>query len=241
MKALIAFSVLLIGSVLSCSYPDFSEASAVKFQDTVQPIVTVNGNTVDTAYLYTPYHDGGGRLFDDKDGILNCNDHTLITKSEGEVNTNVPGTYYLKYSATDSLGNTIGSATRTVHVVENSINFINGSYNVSCTCTAVSPSVKTIETVESYTTLVIPENENNRFNIGSLEIGREKIVASALKTGTVLNAHCFSADYHVIEFSGTLDAAKNTFTIESTVYPYSPRVTYKCRNVFTKALVQTFN
>lgn len=241
MKWLVFLSFASTILISGCANVDSSYA--VQFQDTIAPIIKLNGRIVDTAYLHAPYNDRGAGIYDDRDGIAGCNDFTLMTEYSGEVNTHIPGIYYLQYNAKDSLGNPLTSITRTVHVVENNANFLVGNYGVVCTCTAVSSgSSNYTVTTESYTSTIIPGTTNNYFEIITLNIGRENVIPSTMLKGSLIEVGNLGLrDYHsASNGSGTLSATKNTFTIESIVYPFSPAVIYKCKNIFTKALTQDF-
>ena len=78
-------------------------------QDTVPPVVTLNGDNPMYLFEGTPFTDPGATATDDVDGSVN------VTVS-GTVDANKAGTYTLTYSATDAAGN-VGRASRTVNVV----------------------------------------------------------------------------------------------------------------------------
>jgi len=200
--------------------------------------IILNGNKVDTAYLYSQYYDHFARVQEDTDGVLNCNDSKLITNSTGTINTQLPGTYYLHYNANDSKGNVLTTVTRTVHVVENSTSFLNGNYDVACTCTSVAGPISTSSS-HNYTATVAPNPGKDQFDLIGLHIGAERISTNATLNGHSINLGYFSPDYdHVSSsISGSLSATKNSFIINSKVYRYAPRVTYNCKNIYTKQLI----
>ena len=80
------------------------------YDDTVPPVITVNGDNPATVELGSTYTDAGASAFDAFHG------DTPVTSS-GSVDTNTVGSYTITYSATDKNGNT-ATATRTVNVVD---------------------------------------------------------------------------------------------------------------------------
>ncbi len=84
---------------------------SVTVADTLAPVVSLVGYSTVTQTCRTPYVETGVNASDACYGDLSA----AVTVS-GSVNTNVPGTYTLTYSAKDAAGN-VGSATRTVVVV----------------------------------------------------------------------------------------------------------------------------
>ena len=78
--------------------------------DTTAPIITLNGNTIDTIATGETYSDLGATASDTIDG-------TLLVTSSGAVDTATAGRYTLVYTATDSAGNT-GTNTRTINVLD---------------------------------------------------------------------------------------------------------------------------
>jgi hypothetical protein len=80
--------------------------------DTTKPVVTLTGSAIMTVECHTSFADPGASASDTCAG-------TLTVSTTGTVNVNSPGSYTLTYSATDPTGN-IGSATRTVNVVDTS-------------------------------------------------------------------------------------------------------------------------
>ena len=90
-------------------------------EDTVPPVVTLNGNNPEYVQVGKTYTDAGATASDNIDG-------TLSAIASGTVNTNTVGTYTITYTATDADGN-VGTAARSVHVV----NF-DGTYSVNEQC-----------------------------------------------------------------------------------------------------------
>jgi len=82
----------------------------VNVVDTIGPVITLNGNNPETVECGGIYTDPGATATDACEGAL------AVTPS-GSVNAAVPGTYFITYTASDSLSNTSVN-TRTVNVVD---------------------------------------------------------------------------------------------------------------------------
>lgn len=230
----IPFLLLLI-SLMSCDNTEATDASANKSYTEI----AIEGKKVDTAYMFVPYADQGATVKSYTDGIINnCPELIIWASVAGSVNTNIPGTYILNYTADDSLGAPLAPVSRTVHVVENSSNFLNGLYAVSCTCTAASGPKKPIITTENYTAVVNPASGRGHFQLVPLNIGAEQIIPQASLSGTNISVGYFSANYHYPNSiaGGTLSPAKNSFTIETEFQRYSPATMFYCRNIYEKLL-----
>jgi hypothetical protein len=80
--------------------------------DTLAPVITLNGNNPDTAYLNGTYTDPGATAIDNVDGDISS---SIVVS--GSVNTSTAGTYTLWYKATDAWGNS-DSVSRTVVVID---------------------------------------------------------------------------------------------------------------------------
>lgn len=78
--------------------------------DTTAPAITVLGDNPLTLPIGATFTDPGATALDETDGAVDVT-------SEGEVNTAVPGSYIITYSATDAAANT-ATAARTVNVVD---------------------------------------------------------------------------------------------------------------------------
>jgi hypothetical protein len=103
-----------------------SATRTVTVVDTAAPVISVIGGDI-TVECHTSYADAGATADDACEGAV------AVTAS-GAVNVNVPGTYTISYTATDSAGNSAG-ATRTVTVVDTtapSITINGGNATVEC-------------------------------------------------------------------------------------------------------------
>lgn len=232
-RSYVAVLFLLVFAVVSCEN-DENEETLLREK---KPVILLQGKAIDTAFLYTNYHDPGASVFEDKDGKISCNDYVLVSDVENTLNNRLPGTYYIHYNAKDSTGKKLAAVTRTVHMVENSTTFLNGNYDVVCTCSAIAASSSPTVSTESYTAVAVPQGEKDCFELFTLKIGYEKVVSSVHLADATLDVGFFSTDYARVSTSGTLSPSKNSFTIESTSYPFSPAITYSCTNVYTKHLL----
>jgi hypothetical protein len=119
-----------------------------KKDDTEAPVVSLSGASEMTISLGTAFSDPGATATDDEDG-------TLTPSASGTVDYNKKGTYTISYTATDKAGNT-GSATRTVHVVNDAEIFAGTYANSTDTCVSTPPSAfsATVATSDSVNNLI---------------------------------------------------------------------------------------
>jgi hypothetical protein len=110
-------SVFALGATtVTCTAADAALNSAtpttfaVRVVDTTPPVVTLNGGASITIEAGSAFTDPGATAVDLVNG-------SRPVTASGTVNTPVPGTYTLTYTATDASGNT-GTATRAVTVVD---------------------------------------------------------------------------------------------------------------------------
>ncbi len=88
-----------------------SATRTVNVVDTTPPVIVVAGANPVTAEAGAPYVDAGASATDNVDGAV------AVTASGLPINTSVPATFTVTYTATDSSGNS-ATATRTVNVVD---------------------------------------------------------------------------------------------------------------------------
>jgi hypothetical protein len=206
--------------------------------DTTPPQIRLNGLPIDTAFLHTRYHDKSVSLLDEINGELRCVDEGTQLKTEGYVDTRIAGTYTLSYTGHDNAGNISPTLTRTVHVVQNSIAFLTGDYNVTYTCTAFTRGVEssTVST-GTYKATLIPGQQNGYFELISVNTGALfKAVDRGYLEGNKMMVDYWDSDFAKTEASGYISADKNSFTIEATTFMYT-YLYYKCTNVYTKQVV----
>jgi hypothetical protein len=85
----------------------------VNVVDTTKPVITLLGTTPIDIEVGSSYTDAGATALDNYDGDIT----SLIVKT-GSVNTNLVGTYTIKYNVEDANGNAAIEVTRTVNVVD---------------------------------------------------------------------------------------------------------------------------
>ena len=110
--------------------------------DNTKPVITRNGANV-TVTQGNTYTDAGATAFDTQDGDLTAQ---IVTVNP--VNTNVLGTYTVRYNVTDSAGNIADEVTRTVTVVAAPV------------VPAVVPAVQGVEEEVETEEEVVDEEEN---------------------------------------------------------------------------------
>ena len=98
-------------STSATSTPAVSSSGAGGAINGIPPVIVVIGDNPLTIAATSTYIDAGAKAFDSEDNTITQN---IITTSN--VNSEIAGTYSVKYSVTDSRGNTT-SATRTVNVI----------------------------------------------------------------------------------------------------------------------------
>ena len=100
----------------------------VNVVDTTAPVITVNGANPTTVECGSTYTDAGATASDQCVG-------TVSVSSSGTVNTAVPGSYTITYTANDGNGNT-ATATRTVNVVDSTapVVTISGGNTLTAEC-----------------------------------------------------------------------------------------------------------
>ena len=195
-------------------------------KDTIAPVLKLT-KKIDTAYLNTLYEDPQAELVD--------RGRCINAEITGSVNTAVIGTYYLDYDYTDEAGNQAATVTRTLHVVENGASFLNGNYNVNYTCTAKRSGASDPKiTATNYLATVSTNTINNRFEIVQLNVGPESVIPISTLSGYAIHLEFFRNSDCIS--SGTVSPSKNSFTIQTSTYDEAQRITYVCKNVFTKKL-----
>lgn len=210
----------------------------LKTIDTIPPVINLQGKINDTACQHSIYRDPGATVLDKKNGWLSCADD-IVLQTQGEVNTTLTGSYLLTYSAVDSAGNFAATVSRTVHVVENNAAFLNGVYNVVCTCTTIADkSAGAIITTDQFIAAISTGAVNSRFELSALRVGPLNVISSPYLSGNSIYAAYYisPADFQQGGSSaiGSLSPTKDTFTIETIAHKWAPSVTYICRNVYTK-------
>lgn len=188
--------------------------TACSKKDTTFPVISLKGDALEVVTLNSPYSDAGATATDDLDGVL-------TVETDGSVDTNFAGIYYIIYSATDAAGNQ-ANATRTV-VVRNEAEIYNGNYN-TMTLTGIDTSYYTASSTISSTL-------NNRiWLVGYSDVPTAAVYADLrhdtitvpvqmVNAGTPLLLHSFSgsgfiktiSDHKVFEISFTDSVGVNIY------------------------------
>jgi hypothetical protein len=127
-----------------------------------------------------------------------------------------------------------------VSVVENSTTFLNGNYTVVCSCSVLPQGNSTPSFVSStYTAAVLSSERRNEFQISRLNLGPVNVMPGAHLNGSDITLSYYDRDLNYTDgsedtFKNTLSPSKTSFTIETKVMPWSPLVTYHCKNVYSK-------
>lgn len=195
------------------------------------------GKKTDTTFLNGDYKDEGAYL------IYHKNERSFRDeiKGKGSVNTASLGTYYIDYDFTDSLGNHSATVTRTVHVIEHRYTYLNGLYDVACSCTITSnESGKTELLASTYTAEVSSSSNKDDILIKYLRVGPEDLQPYTTLIGDTIIMNYYSRDLQSSNGNngkGYLMPDKNSFVVFSLARPYAAKKTYQCKNVFTKKLI----
>lgn len=211
--------------LISCEEHSASKKANEIDQDTIAAEIKLIGKLHDTCFLNLYYKDPGAFVTGEK---LNSD---LLGK--GKVNSSVPGDYYLDYDFSDEAGNQSATVTRTVHVQANSTDFLIGSYDVACTCTAISVDPKKPDYSSlTYTAAVKGYPAHDHFELVNLNIGSEFVIPI-----TFLKHNQIQVSFYrngLTSASGTLAASRESFTIECKDDDDLLNTKYYCKNVFTK-------
>ena len=132
---------------------------AVSCNDTIQPVINLEGSTDFEVSLNTEYVDPGATAKDNKNGDISA----LIVVTGTEVNTNQTGTYPRYYDVEDESGNRATRVVRNVTVV-NDADFLIGTYTATSNCGATNTNDYNAEVTAS-------ENINNSISINILLVG----------------------------------------------------------------------
>lgn len=241
MKSLGFLIPILFYLCSSCELVEDNRMLLNSSRDSIPPVLQFNGAAHDTAFLFTRYTDPGVKLMDEKAGDLFIYREGRV-ETDGEVNTRLPGTYTITYSARDAAGNAAIALTRTVNVVENSTAFLNGNYTVACTCSILPQGSSTPSIVSStYTAAILSSPRRDQFQISRLNLGPVNVMPGAHLNGSSIHLEYYDRELNYTDgsekvYKNELSPSKNSFTLETGVMPWSPLVTYHCKNVYTKQI-----
>ena len=109
-------AILLAGTaamfINACGGSDVDIVDDIIGEDNIAPVITLNGDATVNVTKGTSYTDEGATATDNVDPVV-----TVLTSGVELIDVNVPATYTVTYTATDTAGN-IGTAYRTVIVVD---------------------------------------------------------------------------------------------------------------------------
>lgn len=229
-------SILVILFPFVVSFAGCGVDSDSTISKTETPKIYIIGKKTDTTYLYGSYKDEGAFVIYEKNGRFLREE--IIGK--GSVNTASLGAYFIDYDYADSLGNHSATATRTIYVVEHKLAYLNGNYDVACSCTVTSDeSGKTEQIKSTYTAEVSTSSNSNDITLKYLRVGPEDLQPNTTLKGDSIIISYYSRDLQLSNGNcgnGYLLPDKNSFVINSLARPFSIKKTYVCRNTFTKKL-----
>ncbi len=209
--------------------------------DTTKPVIVINGNFLDSAYVGGTYTDPGATATDNKDG--NITSQIAVT---GTVSTSVAATYTITYNVSDQAGNKAITKYRFVTVKVPPVT-VAGNYTIACTCATLdpgtSPPVYANSTYTAFAT-VSPTN-NSVFSLSALRIGSVTVAASNVEINSSntfqFNSSNVSSPGLVmmsglgIPNGGTVNTSKTSMTITTHFNRNDyPNMAYTCTNVCTK-------
>jgi len=129
---------ITVSVTVSNAYGTVTSNSVVTVQDTVAPVITLNGANPLTVECHGSFSDPGATANDACAGGVGV-------RVSGSVDANTSGTYYLTYTADDGNGNT-NSVVRTINVVDTTppvitYYFTNLVLSADTNCSALMPDV----------------------------------------------------------------------------------------------------
>ena len=154
---------ITVSVTVSNAYGSVASNSVVTVQDTMPPVITLNGANPMTVECHGSFSDPGAQANDACAG-------GVAVKTSGSVDTNSPGTYTITYVATDTSGNS-ATNTRTVNVVDTTgpailYSFTNLVLNAVTNCSALMPDVTGTNYIMAFdacsgTNLIITQTPTN--------------------------------------------------------------------------------
>ena len=155
--------------------------------DQVPPSLTYKGNPTMSLLVGSTYRDPGMNAMDDCDGDLTPN----IVVS-GNVNTKVPGTYKVIYTATDQSGNQT-SAARTVKVYKKNVTTIPGKKTIYLTFDD-GPGPHTARLLD----ILAKYNVKATFFVTGVNPAYDPMITRAYKEGHSIGLHTYTHRYQTV-------------------------------------------
>jgi len=139
----------------------------VNVVDVTKPIITILGGNPVTIEFGSEYIDAGASSIDDADGNL-----TNQIASSTNVDSNVVGSYTVRYNVSDSSGNNALEAVRTVNVVDTIVPVISAPVNQTFEATGISTTPTLIESTatDNYTSSPIITYSPHLFILGTTTV-----------------------------------------------------------------------
>ena len=178
----------------------------VYVRDTTAPVITLNGANPQTINLGDSYTELGATVTDNYDSNLNVQ----IT---GTVNTNVEGTYTVRYNAVDSSGNSAQEVRRTVYVVDQGT----GGDEDAPIITVIAPTDGSTYT-NSELTFQVTVNEESSVSYrldGGAEVGMTETSTNYFRSQVDLSDGSHSVTFYATDLAGNTAQVTVDFSIDS--------------------------
>ncbi|MEY3480303.1 MAG: hypothetical protein RIQ71_1078 [Verrucomicrobiota bacterium] len=185
-------------------------ASSATPADTNAPVITILGDNPLVLAVGSTFNDPSATATDNVDG-------SVTVTSSGSVNTAIPGSYTITYSAIDAAGNT-ASATRTVNVVDTTAPVI--------TVLGDNPLVLAVGSTFNDPGATATDNVD----------GSVAVAASGLVNAAVVGT--YTINYSAIDAAGNTASATRTVNVVDTT---APVITVLGDNPLVLAVGSTFN
>ena len=175
----------------------------INYKDVNPPTIKLHGSSTVNVFQSYDYYESGYEAYDECEA--NLTDKVSIS---GSVNTNVLGTYYLKYSVSDSSGNS-AEVTRTVNVINRSLYTVSGNSTIYLTFDD-GPSY----TITPYILDILKEEGvKATFFVAGYSSGLNSLIKREFDEGHSIGVHTASHIYNQIYSS--LDNYLYDFNIEN--------------------------
>ncbi|TNE82041.1 MAG: DUF5011 domain-containing protein [Bacteroidetes bacterium] len=156
-------------------YGEFEDYTINIYENLTRPVITLNGSSVVSIEVGSNYNDSGATAMDDVDGNLSA---FIITTTN--LNTQVVGTYYVRYNVSDNNGNS-AEVERTVYVTPDitpPVVTLNGTTPMAVVVGTqfIDPGVNAIDSYDG----VIPASGIQVFGtVNSLQLGQYTLTYTA--------------------------------------------------------------
>jgi hypothetical protein len=188
----------LLALILTCFLLQFN----AKANDTIPPVITLNGSVYFDVILNSVYVDPGATAMDDIDGNVTANIATNITALNP--NVNLTGDYLITYIVSDIAGNS-DTAIRHVRVFNQAEIFASSSYNGYDSCSSIG--------VVTFNDSILPDQTlNNRIIIKNFGAFGHTVAIVADITGYTLGSAITFPPNQVIYLNAILISATGTIT-----------------------------